>query len=138
MMIRRFIAAALVLGLASLLGACSPFSSSVADMWPHWAGGEPRGLPPRPGQPGYQQFIAHGQPDQNPAAAPAEPAAPVAQQAPAAGTTAAVVEQKSSAREQKPAAYAEPQRQERSGAESLPEPAEQPANDSGVVHGGLY
>jgi hypothetical protein len=134
MMSKRFIAAALLLGLASLLGACSPFSSSVADMWPHWAGGEPRGLPPRPGQPGYQQFIAHGQPDQNPAAAPG---AAAAQQAPA-GTTAAIAEQKASAPEQKPRAYAEPQGQGRDDAEPLPRPAGQPANDSGVVHGGLY
>jgi hypothetical protein len=139
MTIRRFVAAVLVLGLASLLGACSPFSSSVADMWPHWAGGEPAGLPPRPGQPGYEQFIAHGQPDQNPPAAPAAsaaPAAPVAQQAPA-GTTAAIAEQKSPVREQKPPAFAEPQSEEQSG-EPVPQPVEQPANDSGVVHGGLY
>jgi hypothetical protein len=140
MMIRRFIAAALVLGFASLLGACSPFSSSMADMWPHWAGGEPAGLPPRPGQPGYAQFIAHGQPNENPPAAAAVPGAftaPVAQQAPA-GTTAAIAEQKSSAPEQKPRAYAEPQGQGRDDAEPLPQPAGQPANDSGAVHGGLY
>jgi hypothetical protein len=147
MMIRRFIAAALVLGsvlgFASVLGACSPFSSSVSDMWPHWAGGEPAGLPPRPGQPGYDQFIAHGQPNENPPAAAAVPGAftapmpPVAQQAPA-GTTAAIAEQKASAPEQKPRAYAEPQGQGRDDAEPLPAPAGQPANDSGVVHGGLY
>jgi hypothetical protein len=133
MMIRRFIAAALLLGGASLLGACS----SMADMWPHWAGGEPAGLPPRPGQPGYEQFIAHGEPNQNPPAAPAPQQAPVAQQAPA-GTTAAIAERKSAAPEQKPPAFAEPQGQERNDAEPLPEPAEQPANDSGVVRGGLY
>jgi hypothetical protein len=141
MMIRRLIAAALVLGGATLLGACSPFSSSVAEMWPHWAGGEPAGLPPRPGEPGYEQFIAHGQPNQNPPAAPAAPAAPgalgAAQPAPA-GTTASIAAQKSPASEQKPPAYAEPQGQDRNDTESLPEPAEQPANDSGVVHGGLY
>lgn len=139
MMIRRFIAAALVVGFASLLGACSPFSGSVADMWPHWAGGEPAGLPPRPGQPGYEQFIAHGQANQNPPAEPAAaaPAAPMAQQPPAAGTTAAIAGQKSPAQEQKPPAYAEPQSEDRSG-EPVPEPVEQPANDSGVVHGGLY
>lgn len=100
-------------------------------MWPHWAGGEPAGLPPRPGQPGYEEFIAHGQRGQNPADAPA------AQQAPG-GTTATIADQKSAAREQKPPAYAEPQGQQRSETGPLPEPAEQPANDSGVVHGGLY
>jgi hypothetical protein len=132
MMIRRLIAAALVLGGASLLGACSPFSSSMADMWPHWAGGEPAGLPPRPGEPGYEQFIAHGQPNQNP------PAAPGAAQPAPAGTTASIAARKSPASEQKPPAYAEPQDQDKNAAEPLPEPAGQPANDSGVVHGGLY
>lgn len=134
MMIRRFIAAALVLGVTSLLGACSPFSGSVADMWPHWAGGEPAGLPPRPGQPGYQEFIAHGQPNQNPPAAPAVAGAPGAAQPAPAGTTASIAEQKSPAAEQKPPAFAEPQDQDKSDTE----PVEQPANDSGVVHGGLY
>lgn len=131
-MIRRLAAAALVLGGASVLGACSPFSGSVAEMWPHWAGGEPAGLPPRPGEPGYQQFIAHGEPSQNPPAAPG-----AAQQVPA-GTTAAIAEQKSPAQEQKPPAYAEPRGQERSNAGPLPGQGEQPASDSGVVRGGLY
>lgn len=132
MMIGRFIAAALFLGGASLLGACSPFSSSVADMWPHWAGGEPAGLPPRPGEPGYDQFIAHGQPNQN------APAAPGAAQPAAAGSAATIAEQKSAAPEQKPPAFAEPQGQERSATEPSPDPAEQPAGNSGVVRGGLY
>jgi hypothetical protein len=134
MMINRFVAAALVLGSASLLGGCSPFSSSVADMWPHWAGGEPAGLPPRPGEPGYEQFIAHGQPNQNPPATQQTPTAPPAP----ADTTATIAEQKSIAPEQKPPAFAEPQGQDRSGTGPVPDPAEQPVNDSGVVRGGLY
>jgi hypothetical protein len=140
MMVGRLVAAALVLGVASLLGACSPFSSSMADMWPHWAGGEPAGLPPRPGEPGYDQFIAHGQPDQNPpAAAPGAPAAPAAQQAPAAaGTTAAIAGQNSSAQQQNPPAFAEPQGQERNATGPLPKAVQPPANDSSVVQGGLY
>jgi hypothetical protein len=137
MMIRRLVAAALVLGVASMLGACSPFSSSMADMWPHWAGGEPAGLPPRPGEPGYDQFIAHGQPDQNPpAAAPAQAAA---QQAPAAaGATATIAAKNSSAQQQNPPAFAEPQSQERNATGPLPKAVQRPANDSSVVQGGLY
>jgi hypothetical protein len=50
---------ALLLGLA--LGSCAQVSGTVSDHWPHWAGGEPNGLPPRPGTPGYDEFIAHGQ-----------------------------------------------------------------------------
>jgi hypothetical protein len=45
---------------ASLTG-CGPFSATVADNWPHWAGGMPEGVPPRPGSPGYDEFIAHQQ-----------------------------------------------------------------------------
>ncbi len=50
-----------------LLGSCGGASESgvsgyVADHWPHWAGGMPADVPPRPGAPGYNEFIAHGQP----------------------------------------------------------------------------
>jgi len=59
---RRFVVLmALSLGLA--LGACTPFSGFVADHVPHWAGGMPDDIPPRPGAPGYQDFIAHKQAD---------------------------------------------------------------------------
>jgi len=51
-------AAVLVVCLGLMLASCADF---VANHWPHFAGGEPNGLPPRPGEPGYQQFIAHGQ-----------------------------------------------------------------------------
>jgi hypothetical protein len=43
------------------LGACTQFSGTVADHWPHWAGGESAGIPPRPGSPSYQEYIAHRQ-----------------------------------------------------------------------------
>jgi hypothetical protein len=124
MRLKRCVAAALVVGCAWALGACSPFSSSIADMWPHSMGGEPVGLPPRPGQPGYEEFIAHGQPGQNPAATPA-----AAQQA-AGGTTATIAEQKSAG--QSPA-LAEPR-----GEENNEEAVEHPVSDTGVVRGGLY
>jgi hypothetical protein len=125
MSFRRLAAAALALGIALAMGACS---NTVADMWPHWAGGEPAGLPPRPGQPGYEEFIAHGQPNENAAVAPAAPVAP-------AGTTAAIVQQKSAA--QSPP-LAQPRPQENSEVEPVSEPLEHPVSDKGDVRGGLY
>jgi len=124
MKLRRLVVAALVLGSALALSACG---GTVSDMWPHWAGGEPAGLPPRPGQPGYEEFIAHGQPSQNAAATSA-----AAQQAPG-GTTAAIAEQKSAAQ---PPGHAAPP-QENSEAEPA-ETVDRPASDTGVVRGGLY
>ena len=61
MIVKRLCAAVPVLCLALMLASCAGSSDFVADHWPHFAGGEPNGLPPRPGEPGYQQFIAHGQ-----------------------------------------------------------------------------
>jgi len=101
-MIRRVLAPTIAISLGILVGSCSSFSGYVADHWPHWAGGEPEDVPPRPGAPGYDEFIAHGQSNQSSqtnkdATAPA--AVPVADQtnvkassspAPAAETTAAV------------------------------------------------
>jgi hypothetical protein len=65
--------AAIMLGLALNLASCGGF---VADHWPHWAGGTPEGVPPRPGAPGYAEFIAHGQakPQAVDAASPQQPA----------------------------------------------------------------
>jgi hypothetical protein len=76
MIVKQFAAAAIILYLGAMLGSCSPFSGYVADHWPHWAGGMPNDVPPRPGAPGYDEFIAHGQPSQvaNPAAANQKPA----------------------------------------------------------------
>ena len=69
-------AAVATLGLALGLGGCSSVSGLVADHWPHWAGGMPDDVPPRPGAPGYDEFIAHGRPTANApdAKAAAEPA----------------------------------------------------------------
>jgi hypothetical protein len=77
------------------LGACSSFSGFVADTWPTWAGGMPKDVPPRPGAPGYEEFIAHQQRQDAannaavvPGAAPGTTA--VATPATAPGTTAAI------------------------------------------------
>jgi hypothetical protein len=61
MTVQRLVAALLACVLGSTLGACVAASDFVADSWPHFAGGEPNDLPPRPGSPGYAAFIAHGQ-----------------------------------------------------------------------------
>ena len=55
----RIWALAAVIGLGLTVASCAPFGGYVADHWPHWAGGLPEGAPPRPGQPGYEEFIAH-------------------------------------------------------------------------------
>lgn len=70
LIVKRCAMGSIVLCLGFLLGSCSAFSGAVADHWPHWAGGEPDDVPPRPGAPGYDEFIAHKQPDEN-AAKPA-------------------------------------------------------------------
>jgi hypothetical protein len=69
MIVRRSILAAGLVCLCPLLGSCggtteSGVSGYVADHWPHWAGGMPADAPPRPGAPGYDEFIAHGQANQ--------------------------------------------------------------------------
>ena len=58
---QRLIAASLACVLGLTLSACGSSSDFVADSWPHFAGGEPNDVPPRPGSPGYAAFIAHGQ-----------------------------------------------------------------------------
>jgi hypothetical protein len=95
MTVKRFTTALAALGLGLALSACSSVSSSVSDHWPHWAGGMPADVPPRPGAPGYEDFIAHKQTDtdsSNPAAtgAMANPQPPPsATVAPNNGTVAA-------------------------------------------------
>ena len=126
MTLKRLVGAAMLFGSALALSGCG--AGTVADMWPHWAGGEPAGLPPRPGQPGYEEFIAHGQPSPNAAVAPAP-----AQQA-LGGTTAAIAEQKSAVQ---PPGRAAPRAEENSEAEPA-EAVEHPVGDTGVVRGGLY
>jgi hypothetical protein len=68
MIAKRLTAAAAVLCLGLALGSCS--AGYVADHWPRWAGGMPSDVPPRPGAPGYDEFVAHGQANKD-AAAPA-------------------------------------------------------------------
>jgi hypothetical protein len=67
MMVKRLCVALVGLGLGSLLGSCGPVAGFTADHWPHWAGGMPEGIPPRPGTPGYDDYVAHRQAETEPA-----------------------------------------------------------------------
>ena len=66
-MIKRSLAPMLVLCLGLGLGSCTSFAGIVSDHWPHWAGGMPEGIPPRPGTPGYDDYVAHRQAETEPA-----------------------------------------------------------------------
>lgn len=135
--VKRSVAAAVMLCVGAMLASCAGtsnedgFSAFVADHWPHWAGGMPSDVPPRPGAPGYNRFIAHGQADQdvlppaNGAAAPAVPVTPVFQTAPPAPAASAPAPS---------AEQVEPPQQ----SPGVPAPPRSAAEDSTVVQGGLY
>jgi len=89
MIVQRLFLVLLVLCLGPALGSCSSVAGFAADVWPHWAGGEPADVPPRPGKAGYQEYIAHQQ-GNPPPASPAEAAQSAA--APAAAPPAASAE----------------------------------------------
>jgi hypothetical protein len=57
--------------LGPVLASCGGFGGVVADSIPHWAGGLPPDVPPRPGAPGYEQYIAHQNAAQAAKSAPA-------------------------------------------------------------------
>ena len=127
---RLMLTAALCVCLA--LGGCSSLSGVVSDNWPTWAGGMPKDVPPRPGAPGYEEFIAHQQeaPPNTAAGAPGTTPATTAVTTPAAapGTTAAVP----------PPAAPPPAR----NANKQPQPPLPPAyarpDDRSATQGGLY
>jgi hypothetical protein len=87
MMVKRLSVALMGLGLGLSLGSCAPVAGFTADHWPHWAGGLPAGTPPRPGTPGYDDYVAHRQADTEP---PKPAAATAATNRPAAPAPAAV------------------------------------------------
>jgi len=88
--LRRRLAPAVLVCACLMLGGCSSFSGYVSDHWPTWAGGLPNDVPPRPGQPGYAEFISHQEAkDQEAAAATNKPgAAPTVATVPAGATAA--------------------------------------------------
>lgn len=117
MIVKRYLAPAMMLALGIFLGACSPFAGFVADHWPHWAGGMPDDVPPRPGSPGYAEFISHGGADKGDAQVASPGQKPVAPDQTAVSSA--------------PKARGQ-----------TPTPADRPADDGGndrsVLHGGLY
>ncbi len=130
---KRLFKTAILLGLGLNLASCGGF---VADHWPHWAGGMPADVPPRPGAPGYADFIAHGQ---------AKPEQAKPEQAKPEQAKQDVV---SSANPQQPAAAAAQTSLEQSpAAQQLSTsnaqiggvtPQEDLSRDPSVVNGGLY
>jgi hypothetical protein len=143
MIVRRLLAASIVLSLSIMLSACGGY---VADRWPHWAGGLPPDVPPRPGAPGYEQFIAHGEPAQSAAA----PAAGAATTDATTGATSSASTAPASAPQAKTQngkvkvghVQSAPPRAATQAASEAPAPAEPvespPAEDTSVVKGGLY
>ena len=146
---RRRIAAAIVVCAGLLLASCAGgasedgFSAYVADHWPHWAGGMPDDVPPRPGTPGYRKFIAHGEADQDqppPAvgANAAAPAAPVFQTTPAAPAAVARTTAAAQVAPAAPAAAEPPVAADVQAAPAEQAPPQSAGDDSSVVRGGLY
>jgi hypothetical protein len=125
----RFFAPTLALLVCLALGACSSFSGFVADSWPTWAGGMPKDVPPRPGAPGYEEFISHQQARDEAAAAAAATAAAGAPAGAQPGVAAAPVAT--------PVAATAPPAAGNADRQPLP-PAYRRTDDQGVVQGGLY
>ena len=87
MMVKRLSVAMMGLGLGLSLGSCGSVAGFTADHWPHWAGGLPVGTPPRPGTPGYADYVAHRQAETE---LPKSAAANAGANAPAAPAPAAI------------------------------------------------
>jgi len=103
-----------LLGVCLALGGCSSFAGFVSDTWPTWAGGMPKDVPPRPGAPGYEEFISHQQRQDPAATGAASPGAAAQAGAPApggpgtTGTTAPNSAVNRATPQQFPPAYARP------------------------------
>jgi len=153
MIVKRLVAAGIVLWLGAALGACSPFAGYVADNWPHWAGGLPPDAPPRPGAPGYDEFIAHGEPAQNTTAPAADAAtgtttgatpsaAPVAASPPPGKAQSRKTPSGKNGKVQIGRVQSAPAQSTAAQEREAPAPAEPvenpPAEDTSVVKGGLY
>jgi hypothetical protein len=72
-MARGLFRLSLAVSAALLTASCSTNSNFLADNLPDWAGGLPRGTPPRAGAPGYDEYqrSIHGDPAA-PASTPAD------------------------------------------------------------------
>jgi hypothetical protein len=131
-LIRRRPALAALLGVSLALGGCSTFAGFVSDTWPTWAGGMPKDVPPRPGAPGYEEFIAHQQRQDAAAGGAAASGAAAGPGAAVAGVPGAAPATTATVQPMTPSRPASPP-----NARSLP-PAYAPADDRGATKGGLY
>jgi hypothetical protein len=156
--VKQGLTAAILLALASALGSCggggSPegFSAYVADHWPHWAGGMPDDVPPRPGAPGYNEFISHGGANQGAAQSANAPAPefvatgsatsngkPPAGAAKTKSKVQPAIAAQTVSPQQPPRALPSPEPPPQEiGQEPDREPDQEPGRDSSVVKGGLY
>jgi len=143
---RRRWALTALLGVCLALGGCSSFAGVVSDAWPTWAGGMPKDVPPRPGAPGYEEFISHQQRQDPAAAGAAAPGAAAQAGAPtpgAPGTTATVAPAAAAtvAPAAAPPTTGQPMTASRPASapntRPLP-PAYAPADDRSATRGGLY
>jgi hypothetical protein len=138
MILKRYIALAILFGLGPALGSCGGASSGsftgyVADHWPRWAGGMPDDVPPRPGAPGYNEFISHDGADQDATKSIAGSGTP-APEFVATGTSA--TGKKAATTAAKP--IVQPASAPQVLPPQVPPPEDQPSQDSSVVKGGLY
>ena len=125
-MIKRLLVPSVLLVAGLGLASCGSFAGFVSDNWPTWAGGMPKDVPPRPGAPGYDAFVARQLGQDAPAAsAPGAPAAPAA--APVA-PVAAVPAGNAAAREAAPPV----------ATAAAPPAADRQSAGQGALQGGLY
>jgi hypothetical protein len=88
----RLVRLSLALSAGLLVAACASVGGFIGDSLPTWAGGLPRGTPPRAGEPGYDAYmksVGEGQATVAPPTADAPPAADAAPTANAAAPTKA-------------------------------------------------
>ncbi|HUI94962.1 MAG TPA: hypothetical protein VLX44_04350 [Xanthobacteraceae bacterium] len=74
----RLVRLSLALSAGLLVSACASVGGVIGDTLPTWAGGLPRGTPPRAGTPGYDAYlksVGEGQPTTAPPTADSPPAA---------------------------------------------------------------
>jgi hypothetical protein len=119
------------------LAACSSLSTTVTDNWPTWAGGMPKDVPPRPGAPGYDEFIAHQQSRAASAPTASTETAPPAPGAPVTAMPTGTVTPPGAPQATAPQAMAPPPAAANAYAPAPPARNGQP-DDRAVAQGGLY
>ena len=130
---RRRLALTALLGICLALGGCSSFAGFVSDTWPTWAGGMPKDVPPRPGAPGYEEFIAHQRRQDTAAGGAADPGAAAQAAAPPPGAPVTTGTTPTGAK----AAPAANPAVTRTAPQQLP-PAYARPDDRATTQGGLY